>query len=260
VRVAFHSVRGAPGVTTLALATAIEVAARRSGVLLVEADPAGGVLAALLNLPASPSVVEFSTDARMITSDVFLMEGVHVLGGGLNVLASPCSARQSRTAWATGAAGFRDLAGRLDGDVVLDLGRGVEAGVPEAIEQLADQVVFVVRPWLPDLAGLVARLREHDSDPATRLIAVVGAPLSPATVNPREVRDVLAAHGQVVEVPWDPKAIASLTSSPLRRKWLRSRFGTTVTALVTHLLTGAAATASPEPTVEDVLAVAVPSS
>ena len=260
MRVAFQSVRGAPGVSSLALATAVEVAARRSGVLLVEADPAGGVLTAQLNLPSSPSVVEFSTDARMTAAEVFLLEGVHLLGGGLNVLTSPCSARQSRTAWAAGAAAFRDLVGRLDGDVVLDLGRGVESGVPDEIERLAERLVFVVRPWLPDLAGLVARLREHGSDPATRLIAVVDAPLSPATVHPREVGDVLGAYGQVVEVPWDPKAIAALTSAPLRRKWLRSRFGTVVTALVTDLLTAAAPIAPSEPPVDEVLAVAVPSS
>lgn len=260
MRVAFQSVRGAPGVSSLAFATAVEVAARRSGVLLVEADPAGGVLAAQLNLPSSPSVVEFSTDARMTAGEVFLAEGVHPLGGGLNVLTSPCSARQSRTAWAAGAAAFRDLVDRLDDDVVLDLGRGVEAGVPEEIERLAERLVFVVRPWLPDLAGLVARLREYDSDPATRLIAVVDGPLSPTTVHPREVRDVLSAHAQVVEVPWDPKAVAALTTAPLRRKWLRSRFGTVVTALVNDLVTAAAPVAAAEPTADDVLAVAGPSS
>lgn len=235
MRVAFQSVRGAPGVSTLALATAVEAAAHRSAVLLVEADESGGVLSAELGLPPAPTVVEFGTDARMTAPEIFLAEGVHFLGNGLSALTSPCSPRQSASAWSMGAAAFGELAARLDGDLVIDLGRGSTAGAPAALERLVDRLAFVVRPALPDLAGLVATLREHDSEPSTRLIAVVDA-ATRSKVNPREVRHVLAPHGQVVEVPWDPAAIDALHADPFRRRWTKSRFGSAVAGLVTRLL------------------------
>lgn len=235
MRAAFQSVRGAPGVSTLALATAVELTARRSAVLLVEADPAGGVLAAQLGLPTDRTVVEFGTDARMTAPEVFLAEGVHFLGGGLSVLTSPCSPRQAATAWGMGATAFGELARRLDGDLVIDLGRGPSAGGPPALERLADRLVYVVHPALPDLAALVASLREHDSEPRMRHILVVST-ATRSRANPREVRDVLAPHGQVLEVPWDPAAVEALLADPQRRRWTKSRFGSAVTQLVSRLV------------------------
>jgi MinD-like ATPase involved in chromosome partitioning or flagellar assembly len=238
MRVAFQSARGAPGTTTLALATAVELSSRTSAaVVMVEADPCGGVLAGDLGLPATPSAVEFATDSRSSDADLFATEFVHAVTGSLRVLTSPCSARQTAAAWAAGANRFSDLARRLSSHMVLDLGRGVGAGVPPALDVLAERTVHVTRPTVSDLAALIAGLREHDSDPSMRLLLVAEQPAGAASVvHPREARDVLTPYGTVVEVPWDPAAAAQVRGAPARRKWVRSRLGSTVTALVDNLL------------------------
>jgi MinD-like ATPase involved in chromosome partitioning or flagellar assembly len=236
--VAFQSARGAPGTTTLALATAVELSTRTpAAVVLVEADPCGGVLAAELGLPATPSIVEFATDSRSSEPDLFATDFVHAATASLRVLTSPCSARQTTAAWAAGAGRFCDLARGLSSHVVLDLGRGVSAGVSPALDLLAERSVHVTRPTVSGLAALIACLREHDSDPSMRLLLLAEQPAGSASlVHPREARDVLAPHGTVIEVPWDPAAAAQVRSAPARRKWVRSRLGSAVTALVDSLL------------------------
>jgi MinD-like ATPase involved in chromosome partitioning or flagellar assembly len=238
MRVTFQSARGAPGTTTLALATAVELSNRMSAaVMLVEADPCGGVLAAELGLPAAPSIVEFATDSRSSDLDLFATEFVHAVTGSLRVLTSPCSARQTAAAWTAGASRFCDLARCLSSHVVLDLGRGTTAGVPAELDLLAERTVHVTRPTLSGLAALIAGLREHDSDPSMRLLLLAEQPAGASSdVHPREARDVLAPYGEVVEVPWDPAAAAQVRSAPARRKWVRSRLGSSVTALVDSLL------------------------
>jgi MinD-like ATPase involved in chromosome partitioning or flagellar assembly len=238
MRVAFQSARGAPGTTTLALATAVELSARATAaVVLVEADPAGGVLAADLGLPAVPSIVEFATDSRGSDPDVFATQFVHTVSASLRVLPSPCSARQTSAAWAAGATRFAELARSLASHVVLDLGRGASAAVPPTLDLLAEETVHVVRATVGDLASLIAGLREHDSDPSMRTLLVVDPPPnSAAEVPAREIREVLASFGTVLEVPWDPAAALQVRTAPARRKWVRSRLGTTVTTLVDGLL------------------------
>ena len=238
MRVAFQSARGAPGVTTLALATAVELSGRTSAaVVLVEADPCGGVLAAELGLPATPSVVEFATDVRSSDPEVFATEFLHAVTGSLRVLSAPCSARQTVAAWAAGASRFTDLARCLSSHVVLDLGRGVSAGVPEGLDLLAERTVLVARPTVGDLAALIAGLRGHDSDPSMRLLLLAEPPTGAGSgVHPREAFDVLAPYGTVLRIPWDPSAAAQVRSAPARRKWARSRFGSAVAAVVDTLL------------------------
>ena len=233
MRVGFQSARGAPGTTTLALATALELNSRGCEVLLVEADPAGGVLAADLGLPASPSAIEFSTDPRMRDADVFAGEAIHMLGDRLQLLTAPCSGRQSLAAWTVGAQRFVDLAASLPGHVVIDLGRGLPAAAPAVLEHLMDRSVHVVRPSLPELAALIAGLREHDSDPSLRLIAVVDQP--GAAVGQREVREVLTPYGMVIEIPWEPVAASQIRTVQGRIRG-RSHFGTAMRELVDGLL------------------------
>jgi MinD-like ATPase involved in chromosome partitioning or flagellar assembly len=238
MRVAFQSARGAPGTTTLALATAVELSARATtAVVLVEADPAGGVLSADLGLPAVPSIVEFATDSRGSDPDVFVTEFVHAVSASLRVLPSPCSARQTSAAWAAGASRFAELARTLTSHVVLDLGRGAHAAVPPTLDLLAQESVHVVHATVGDLAALIAGLREHDTDASIRTLLVVDPPAGSATRVPmREIREVLAGYGTVLEVPWDPAAALQVRTAPVHRRWIRSRLGTAVTALVDGLL------------------------
>ena len=233
MRLAFQSARGAPGTTTLALATALELSSRGGEVLLVEADPAGGVLAADLGLPAVPSAVEFSADPRMCDANIFAHEAVHLLGDRLQLLTAPCSGRQALAAWTAGAPRFVELATTLPGHLVIDLGRGLPAGAPAALEELSDRSVHVVRPSLAELAALIAALRENTGDPSLRLIAVVDQPGT--SVTHREVREVLTPYGTVINIPWEPVTAAQVRTVQGRLR-PRSPLRTAISELVDGLL------------------------
>ena len=136
------------------------------------------------------------------------------------------------------------------GNVVIDHGR--HHGDPPGLET-EDRQVWVVRPTLPELASLVAALREGDEpDPDLRVVAIVQQP--PAVgrgLHPREVHEVLNPLASLVEVPWDANAVTAMSSDLGRPSWRRSRFGTAVGSLVSELLrTPTAAPHRSEPTDE----------
>ena len=93
---AFGSVRSC-GVTTLALSLAATWPPERR-VLLVEADPAGGTLAAASGWPAEPSLVSLAAAARRGGDPALVWEHCHQLPGGAAVLAGPSSADHARSA------------------------------------------------------------------------------------------------------------------------------------------------------------------
>lgn len=125
MRLAFQSARGAPGTTALALATALELNSRGCEVLLVEADPAGGVLAADLGLPCGgrterSRVQHGPTDARCRP---LRRRGLSHAGRLAANADGAVLGPQSLAAWTEGAPRFVDLAASLPAHVVIDLGR-----------------------------------------------------------------------------------------------------------------------------------------
>ena len=132
-------------------------------VLLVEADPAGGTLAAASGWPAEPSLVSLAAAARRGGDPALVWEHCHQLPGGAAVLAGPASADQARS-----ALGMLDrLLGRLgelDADVLVDCGR-LDPGSPaSALWERADRVVLAVRPRLADLHALATWLEGRPLD------------------------------------------------------------------------------------------------
>jgi MinD-like ATPase involved in chromosome partitioning or flagellar assembly len=235
MRVGFRAARGAPGTTTLALAVAAELNAQTGNTLVVEADPHGGTLAALLGLASTPSVIEFGTDGRPVTANTLDDETTHDLGEGLRLLTAPCSAKQAATAWAAARIRFEAVTRAMSANVVIDRGRQPNG---EDFNDFEDRHVWVVRPTLPELASLIAALRDGDeADPEPRFLAVVQPPPSAGHgLHPREIREVLAPFARLVDVPWDPSAVAALSSSPTRLTWRRSRFGSAVGSFAAELL------------------------
>ena len=122
------SIKGSPGVTTTALALAAcwPASWRR---VLVEADPAGGDLAARYGLPLTPGLVSLAAAARRSTDPELVWEHAQELPGGLPVVAGPTRADQAHAALAAvcGADGRAGVLGAFTGrgDVVavVDCGR-----------------------------------------------------------------------------------------------------------------------------------------
>ena len=92
----FASLRGAPGVTTATLVTAAVWPAGRR-VRLVEADPAGGVLAVRYGLSPSRGVASLAATRR--STPGLLDAHSQTLPGGVQVLAAPVAGDHA-TSWA----------------------------------------------------------------------------------------------------------------------------------------------------------------
>ena len=128
--IAFLSVKGAPGVSTLAcLVGATWPGPRR--VALVEADPFGGDLAARFQLSTAWGWSSYVTASRRSEVGVPIEPHVQTLPGGLEVMVLPSGDRRAVSA-ASVEALLQSTTSSEDGpwDLVVDGGRIVDAEVP----------------------------------------------------------------------------------------------------------------------------------
>jgi len=165
--IAVASIKGAPGVTTAALALGAVWPEERP-VVVVEVDPAGGDVAARRGLPAEPSAVTLAAAARRDAGDTLLLEHAHELPGGLRVVAGSSAPSEMRSAAAVIAEALPALAAKADVDVLADCGRldgatlGLAAGerpLAGALSPLlrrATMVLIVSRGELADLSHVHA--------------------------------------------------------------------------------------------------------
>jgi hypothetical protein len=211
--VAFGSVRSC-GVTTLALSLAATWPAEQR-MLLVEADAAGGTLAAGARWPSEPSMVSLAAAARRGGDPNLVWDHCHQLPGGAAVLAGPPSSEHARTAL-TMLDPLLDRLGELDAEVLVDCGR-LDLGSPLGrLWERTGRAVFAVRPRLADLHALATWLEASPFD---------GGRLGLVTVGDGPFADTEIAEALGVEVlarlPWDPAAAEGLVSMPASARELR---------------------------------------
>ncbi|MEY9861355.1 hypothetical protein ABH935_006996 [Catenulispora sp. GAS73] len=148
-----------------ATTTALALAAFWPGdaqVLVVEADPKGGDLAAKFGLEREPSLVSLSAAARREHDAQVLLDHAQALPGGLRVVAGPPGAEQAGSA--VGLLGrdaaplWQTVAAADDLAVIVDVGR-LDPGSPaHTLVRLADAALLVARPDLAEAHALAARL------------------------------------------------------------------------------------------------------
>lgn len=221
------------GATTAALAMAMTTAMRLDHpVWLVEADPAGGVLAARLGIDTQVSGLEHlafpvgtasRTDA---TSDWFA--GAAAISGHLRLIPAPGDAFRAwschtpRTDW------VRALCD-LDGDVVIDLGR-MRSGSP--IGALLDRLDLLLLVSADDVASVAAAVEwaeargqvapqadalAHD---ITRIV-VADTPGSPEPISWSSAHDELGDR-IIGRLPWSPETAAAVNrGAPISPRHLR---------------------------------------
>ena len=209
----FGSVRSC-GVTTLALSLAATWPAEQR-MLLVEADAAGGTLAAGARWPSEPSMVSLAAAARRGGDPNLVWDHCQQLPGGAAVLAGPPSPEHARTAL-TMLDPLLSRLGELDADVLVDCGR-LDLGSPLGrLWERTDRAVFAVRPRLADLHALATWLEASPFD---------GGRLGLVTVGDGPFADIEIAEALGVEVlarlPWDPAAAEALVSMPTSARELR---------------------------------------
>ncbi len=164
--IALCSVKGSPGVTTVALALAAHWPdAENTRRLVAEVDPSGGDLAARLGLSPTPGLATLAAAARRPRIAAVVWEHTQTLTGGARVLVAPPGDFHARAALhiLAGAPGDGLLAAaaREPGVVVLaDCGR-VDPGSPaEAIARRAALLILVTGTGLDALAHSAARLQD----------------------------------------------------------------------------------------------------
>jgi MinD-like ATPase involved in chromosome partitioning or flagellar assembly len=215
--IALASAKGAPGVTTAAVALGA-VWPRRA--LVVEADPAGGDLAARFQLPSEPNLLSLGTVARrgdLAAADVWAH--VQQLPRGLEVLTGVRAAEQTRALgrlWALLAGAL----GELDADALVDCGRLTPGTVAEELLRAADLVLLVCRPTVEGVLHLGYRLEAlRRIGIAAEMILVGERPFDRA-----RVQDALAANGVTARVRGvladDPRGAGMLAGQPGRERWL----------------------------------------
>lgn len=209
---AFGSVRSC-GVTTLALSLAATWPTDRR-VLVVEADPVGGTLAAASGWPPEPSLVSLAAAARRGGDPSLVWEHCHRLPDGAAVLAGPPLAEQARNALRM-LDPLLDRLGEMDGDVLVDCGR-LDSGSPVLdLWARAERPVVVCRPRLADLQALASWLEGRQLPGAVEVAVVGDGPYPDTEITEAFGFDVLA------RLPWDPEAAEALVSTPASSRQLR---------------------------------------
>ncbi|MDP8930374.1 MAG: hypothetical protein M3O70_17850 [Actinomycetota bacterium] len=169
--VALGSVKASPGVTTTMLGLAAVWPSERP-LLLVEADPDGGVLAARCSLRPEPGLATLAAAGRHSLDPEELERHTQILPGGVSALVGPTDPDEARRAVDMAASRLvTTLAFRTGRDALLDCGRLGPHAPSWALVGQADAAVIVARPRLDELQHVRARL--HRLQPAARRPALV---------------------------------------------------------------------------------------
>lgn len=216
--IAFGSLKASPGVTTTAQAVAAMWPASGFGQpVLLEADPAGGDVAARFGLSPAPGLVSLSAAARREHDVGLLAEHAVGLPGGLPVVAAPPAEEAARAAVRLlGRDGLPLLrAAATDPELVLvaDVGRLQADSLAWPVIEAADVLLLVVRPVLSELSRVISaaeQLGERLGAAGTRMgLITVGDGPFPA-------EEITEATGIAVtaRLPEDTAAAAMLAGRP----------------------------------------------
>lgn len=237
--VAIASAGASPGVSALAMALGMaRCRVGADGIVLIEADPAGGRLAPRFGLAADPSLATYVSDARRGSSVELVMRNSQRIGS-LAALACPVDPELTRQVLARGGDDLALLVRDVGLDAVVDLGRldeGSEA-LPFAVR--ADQVLLVTRPRFDEVQALLYR---------RRLLVDAGCTVGLVTIgdephHPDEVAGVVDL-ALLAALP-DHAAVASAFGGGRfnERRLVRTRLWRTILDLADRLWSGAAVVA-----------------
>lgn len=218
------SLKGAPGVTTTALALA---ATWPRPALLAELDPDGGDIRYRLDAADGRP---FDRDPGLLTYAGEIMEGpdvrdhVQELPGGLELLLGLPGGDDSEALHRRWAPVGALLSATPDRDVVADCGRIHPLSPAEELFPYASALLLVTRPTVDGVAHLRARVEAMDDAPPIYVAVVTGPADSRST---RQVQVVLddaelpaTVLGRIAYDPLGAGALAGEWTDRLSRSWL----------------------------------------
>jgi len=221
--IALASLKASPGVTTSALALAAMWPGTQR-VLVIEADPAGGDLAARFRLNPAPGLVSLSAVARRDHSVKVAFEQAQELPGGLPVIAAPAAAEQAGSALellaGDGLPLWANLAQDRETVAVVDCGRLDPGSHAHRILAQADVALLVARPTLDECDRLAKSL-----DALAVRAEATGTELGLVLVGPGFERGQVEASMRMrvwAQLPHDRKGAAWLGGVSGKRRHLAS--------------------------------------
>jgi MinD-like ATPase involved in chromosome partitioning or flagellar assembly len=217
VLIALVSAKGAPGVTTGAVALTA-IAAQRGPAVLVEADPAGGDLECWTGPHGEPGLVAVATDLRREVTPESLLEHAVEICSGVRAVAGPTSEAASTAALAGATDRLGPALAALDGTAVLDAGRWSPFQRTHRHVAAAGVVGILCRPTVDGVEHASALLEVLR--PVNRSVALVLAG-GDKPYGPAEISAVLDAPVAGV-LAWDPRGVLALLTSGVSRAWLRT--------------------------------------
>lgn len=227
--IALGSVKGAPGVTTTALAMAAVWPASRP-LLVAELDPDGGVLAARRGLGFEPGLLGLA--AGLLRGSGGADTHTQPLGDHVRVVVAPSTAEQVRAAiTAAGDGLWSALGAATSGDVLIDAGRLTASSPAVAVLRHAEHTLLLARPRLEDIALVrdrVGPLRRADIEPHLVLI----------DDGPYRTDEVAEAVGAPVagRLPFDNRTADALNGVTAHSRIARSRLLRSVRQLVDRVI------------------------
>lgn len=227
--IALGSLRGAPGVTTLALAMARFADAKGWDTILVEADPEGGVIRHLLpDLSPDRDLLSFAVSARREASSAVLHDHAQPLDNGTSarVLLAPEVGPKVVRALDLIDESLVDIANHPKRMVIVDCGRIANAAA--SIFNAADTRWLLTLPDAPSVLSLRA-LYEAYPDEATRVgtILVGDEPYGPADL----ASIGIGVAGNLAHDPKTADAVRGVGHMPLKR-FLKSKYVKSVADLL----------------------------
>ena len=197
--IALGSVKASPGVTTAMLALAAVWPEQRP-LLLIEADPDGGDLAARYGLRIEPGLTSLAAAGRRALASGEAAKHMQLLSGGLQVVVGPPDAEQAtRSLEVLGERLVAALAEFTDRDVLIDCGRLRPGSPATALFAHADAPILVARPRLDELQHLHPRIERLTTERRRPGLLLIGD-------HPYSADEVARAVGVAVigVLPTDP--------------------------------------------------------
>ena len=213
--VAIVGAKHSPGATTLAVALASAAPADQAA-LVVEADPAGGDIAARARMSLDPGLLTLAAAGRRGVTDQLLDGHSQLLESGAAVLVGPSSPDQAATALAGVTGSLVEVLTRRSGVAFVDAGRWDPRSPVNDLLGAAAAIVVVFRPTLEGF--------EHARMRIAALCAFdVGIIAAPVGERPYAAVEIAAAlNGMEVNViAHDPRAATAIASGARSDRWLR---------------------------------------
>lgn len=203
-----------PGTTTLAVALASTASAGKRA-LLVEADPAGGDIAARAGMQIDPGLLTLAAAGRRGVTEALMHGHTQRFASGASVLLDPPSPEQAGTALVGLGPSLARVISQREGITFVDIGRWDRTSPATDFVQAADAIVVVFRPTLEGVEHARSRIASLRSFPAQIVATTVGErPYAPTEV--AAALDGVDLH----VVPHDPRPAAAIASGVRIDRWL----------------------------------------